>query len=75
MICKDCEDDTYDFTTAWLYDPVRDAYTADLFKIDRNPIAKKLGIDKIKFRPSGAAVNPITKDVWILSSTNHDFRE
>ncbi len=70
MICKDCEDDTYDFTTAWLYDPVRDAYTADLFKIDRNPIAKKLGIDKIKFRPSGAAVNPITKDIWVLSSTN-----
>ncbi len=70
MICKDCEDDTYDFTTAWLYDPEKDNFTSTVFKIDRNPIAKKLGIDKLKFRPSGAAINPITKDVWVISSTN-----
>ncbi|MEO6289374.1 MAG: SdiA-regulated family protein, partial [Ginsengibacter sp.] len=24
----------------------------------------------IKFRPSAAALNPLTKDVWIVSSTN-----
>jgi uncharacterized protein YjiK len=70
MICKDCEDDTYDFTTAWLYDPVKDNFTSSIFKIDLKPIAKKLGIEKLKFRPSGAAVNPITKDVWVISSTN-----
>ncbi len=70
MICKDCEDDTYDFTTAWLYDPVTDNYTPSIFKIDLNTIAKQVGIEKLKFRPSGAAVNPITKDVWVISSTN-----
>ena len=70
MICKDCEDDTYDFTTAWLYDPVADKYTPSIFRIDRNPIAKKIGMEQLKFRPSAAAVNPITKDVWVVSSTN-----
>ena len=70
MICKDCEDDTYDFTTAWLYDPVADKYTSSIFRIDRNPIANKIGVEKLKFRPSGSAVNPITKDVWVISSTN-----
>ena len=70
MICKDCEDDTYDFTTAWLYDPVKDDFTPSIFKIDLNAIAKKLGLANIKFRPSGAAINPTTKDVWVISSTN-----
>lgn len=70
MICKDCEDDNYKFTTAWLYDPVADSYTPSIFKIDLEPIAKKIGAEKIKFRPSAAAVNPITKDIWIIASTN-----
>ena len=24
----------------------------------------------MKFRPSAAAINPITKDIWVVSSTN-----
>ncbi len=70
MICKDCEDDDYNYTTAWLYDPVSDKYTPSIFKIALDPIANKIGANKIKFRPSAATVNPLTKDVWILSSTN-----
>lgn len=70
MICKDCEDDNNKFTTAWLYDPVADSYTPSIFKIALDPVAQKIGADKIKFRPSAAAVNPLTKDIWIISSTN-----
>ncbi|MEO6220397.1 MAG: SdiA-regulated domain-containing protein [Ginsengibacter sp.] len=70
MICKDCEDDTYDFTSAYMYDPVTDKFSKPIFKIDLNPIAKKIGIETLKFRPSAAAINPLTNDVWILSSTN-----
>jgi hypothetical protein len=70
MICKDCEDDNYEFTTAYMYDPVSNQFTNSIFKIYLEPIAKKINVDKLKFRPSGAAINPITKDVWIISSTN-----
>lgn len=70
MICKDCEDDNSESTTAWLYDPVADSYTPSIFKIALGPVAEKLGLEKIKFRPSAATVNPITKDIWIISSTN-----
>ena len=70
MICKDCEEDDTDVTTAWLYDPVSDAYTKSFYKIQLDVIAKQIGEDKIKFRPSAAAVNPLTKDVWVISSTN-----
>lgn len=70
MICKDCEDDDLNFTTAWLYDPVANKYTPSIFRIDLAPIAKKIGVENIKFRPSAAAVNPVTNDIWIISSTN-----
>ncbi len=70
MICKDCEDDTHKFTTAYMYDPATDEFTKPVYRIDLDPIAKKLGLEKLKFRPSGAAVNPLTKDIWIISSTN-----
>ncbi|MEO8111234.1 MAG: hypothetical protein ABI594_14420 [Ginsengibacter sp.] len=70
MICKDCEEDGFHVTTAWLYDPVADTYTKSIYKIQLDIIAKQIGRDSIKFRPSAAAVNPITKDVWVISSTD-----
>ncbi|MEO8567768.1 MAG: hypothetical protein ABI419_01485 [Ginsengibacter sp.] len=70
MICKDCEDDDSKFTTAWLYDPVANSYTPSIFKIALDPIAEKTGAEKIKFRPSAAAIHPVSKDIWVVSSTN-----
>ncbi len=70
MICKDCEADGFHVTTAWLYDPVADTYTKSIFTIPLDIIAKQIGRDSIKFRPSAAAINPITKDVWVISSTD-----
>ncbi|MEP7251573.1 MAG: hypothetical protein ABI683_04310 [Ginsengibacter sp.] len=70
MICKDCEDDDSKSTTAWLYDPVQDKYTESVFKIPLDEVAKKIGLDKIKFRPSAAAINPLTHDVWVVCSGN-----
>ncbi len=70
MICKDCEADGFHVTTAWLYDPVADTYTKSIFTIGLDDIAKQIGQDSIKFRPSAAAINPITKDVWVVSSTD-----
>lgn len=70
MICKDCEDDDSKSTTAWLYDPIQDKYTQSIFKIPVDDVAKKLGVDKVKLRPSAAAINPLTRDVWVVCSVN-----
>ncbi|MDQ2720571.1 MAG: SdiA-regulated domain-containing protein [Bacteroidota bacterium] len=70
MICKDCETDKKKSVTAWGFDPETGKYTFSLFRIDVAPIAKKLGEDKIKFKPSAATINPVTHDIWILSSIN-----
>ncbi len=40
------------------------------FTINADDIANKMGEDKIKFAPSAAAVHPVTKDVYIISSEN-----
>ncbi len=70
MICKDCEDDKKSSVSAWTFDPSNDSYTPSQFSINVKTIAQKLGVGKLKLKPSAAAVNPLTKDVWILASVN-----
>ena len=70
IVCKDCEDDKKKAVSAWDFDPAFDTYTPSGFSINVNPIAKKTGEEKLKLKPSAAAVNPITKDIWILASDN-----
>jgi uncharacterized protein YjiK len=70
MICKDCAGDHKKSVSSWGFDPETGKYTFSLFTIDMEPVAKKLGEDKIKFKPSAATINPVTGDVWILSAIN-----
>ena len=58
--------------SAWIFDPVQmTLYTPSQFSINVQSIAEKIGDEKIKLKPSAAAINPLTKDVWILASVNH----
>lgn len=70
MICKDCDDDKKSAVSAWNFNPEDDSYAPSDFSIDASTVAEKLGEKKIKLKPSGAAINPITGDVWILASSN-----
>ena len=70
MICKDCEADKKKSVSSWSFDPSSGTYTPSAFAIDADHIAKKIGEKKLKFKPSAAAINPLTNDVWILASTN-----
>ena len=70
MICKDCEGDKKKSVTAWSYHSDNRNYTPSVFTINVDLIAKKIGDDKINFRPSAAAINPVTGDVWVLSAIN-----
>jgi len=70
MICKDCEGDKKKAVSSWGFDPATGAYIPSTFSIDVKNIAKKTGQEELKFKPSAAAINPKTHDVWILSSTN-----
>jgi uncharacterized protein YjiK len=70
MICKDCKTDKKKSVSAWNFDPETGTYSPSDFSINVSHIAKKTGDDELKFKPSGAAINPLTNDVWILASTN-----
>lgn len=70
-ICKDCEMDGKKITSAYALDPRTHTFSdTPFFQINSDDIAEELGIDKLKFRPSGAAVHPLSKDLYIISSEN-----
>jgi len=70
LLCKDCEDDNKKTISAWGYNIASGAYTPSIFTIDVQPIAQKLGEEKIKLKPSAMAIDPATNEFYILCSIN-----
>ncbi len=70
MLCKNCKEDKHDEVSAWGYNADSGSFTSSVLKIPTRPIANKLNIKKFKFEPSAATINPLTGDLWILSSVN-----
>lgn len=70
MICKDCKEDKKGITSAWGFDPQTEKYTPSVFTISSDLIQKRTGETKFKFKPSGATINPLTNDLWIISAIN-----
>jgi uncharacterized protein YjiK len=68
MLCKDCEDDKKKKVSAWGIDS--SIYTESLYSIDVKQIAKKIGEEKLHLKPSAAAINPVTNELYILASVN-----
>ncbi|MEO8404032.1 MAG: SdiA-regulated domain-containing protein [Chitinophagaceae bacterium] len=71
MVCKDCESDKKKSLTTVSFDPVTNEYSdSSSFTIDVKDIAKSLGEDKVRFKPSAAAINPADSLLYIISSVN-----
>ncbi len=69
MLCKQCEDDkksklsSYYFSdSAHQFIPYKTTETESLFQ--------KIGSKKDKIKPSAAAINPVTKELYVLCSVN-----
>lgn len=69
MICKNCEDDKKKVVTAFVCKPDSSIYNP-AFQIDVKPIGEKTKEDKFHFKPSAAAINPLTNELYILASVN-----
>lgn len=70
MICKDCKADKKNTVSAWSYHPENNSYSQDVFTINVSLIEEKSGEKILKFKPSAAAINPVTGDLWMLSAVN-----
>ncbi len=71
LLCKDCDGDGNDAISAWGYDINTQVYNPSVFTIDVKVVAQKLGMKKMKLRPSAAAINPVTNELYILASLNN----
>ena len=71
LLCKNCDSDAKKKVTAVGYNISTKVYTPMVYEIDVHPIATKLEQKKMKLRPSAAAINPATNELYILASLNH----
>lgn len=70
LICKDCESDKKKFLSTYSFDPYTLQFSDSSFTVDVKHIAKLINEKSIKFKPSAAAIHPITKELYIVSSVN-----
>jgi uncharacterized protein YjiK len=69
LVCKNCERDKKSEVSSWAFDPTTDSFSSS-FTISTSEIRKQLDEDKMKFKPSAAAINPLTGEPYILASVN-----
>jgi len=69
MMCKSCEDDKKKQVSSFFIDDtakVMNFYSA----FDVSPVFDKFGIPKDHIKPSAAAIEPVTKDLYVICSVN-----
>ena len=71
LLCKDCEIDNKNSLTAFSFDLDSLAYSSSpAFVIDIRKIENLLDEKKLRFKPSAAAIHPLTRELYIISSIN-----
>lgn len=73
ILCKNCDDEkTTKSSSGYVFNIAPDGtlQAAGNFKIDVKEIVKQTKDEKIKFRPSAMAKNPVTREWYIVSSVN-----
>lgn len=72
IVCKQCEADSKKTFSSYSYSFRDSLKSYDPYMVmDALPVAKMLGLEKVHVKASAAAINPVTEDLYILSSINH----
>jgi len=70
LICKNCERDKKKEVSSWAFDPITDSFSTS-FPIETAKIKALLNEEEFKFKPSAAAIHPLTGELYIVASVNH----
>jgi len=71
MLCKDCEADDNNALSAWAFDLGTLTFSpGPVYVIDVRRIEDLMQEKKVKFKPSAAAIHPVTGQLFIISSIN-----
>lgn len=73
LVCKDCKEDKKNTVSTRAFNIDSGTYSNGPYKIDVKQIDKILDIEKMKFKPSAAAINPLTHELFILASVNKEL--
>jgi len=69
LICKNCQNDSKKEVSSWSFDPKTDSFSSS-FAIETSKIRAQINEDDQKLKPSAAAINPLTGELYILASVN-----
>ncbi|HVX28493.1 MAG TPA: SdiA-regulated domain-containing protein [Parafilimonas sp.] len=70
LICKDCEEDDKSTVSTRSFDITDSTYADGPYTINVKNIDKLINTKDMKFKPSAAAINPVTHELFILASVN-----
>jgi hypothetical protein len=70
MVCKDCKRDNKDSSTVFALDPKTSTWALAPMGINAGEIASLLNKEEIRFKPSAAALHPITGELYMVSAVN-----
>lgn len=71
LLCKDCAADDKNSLTAYAFNLDSSAYAASpAYVIDIRKIEQLMDEKKLRFKPSAATINPLTGELFIVSSIN-----
>ena len=70
ILCKQCEDDKKTILTSYYFSDSAKQFV-NYQTIETDAIFKKIGSSKEKIKPSAAAINPVTKELYVLCSVNN----
>jgi len=69
MLCKECSIDDKDENSAWTFNLSNHSFDKNpLYKIKRKDIEKVYDKKIGRFKPSAATLNPVTQELYVLSS-------
>ena len=69
MICKQCEDDKKSTLSSYYFSDSAHQFVP-YETMQTEPVFQRIGSKKEKIKPSAAAVNPLTKELYVLCSVN-----
>lgn len=70
LICKGCEQDKKKEVSTFYYYMATGEYSKGPFNLDAGKLLEKSSVEKNRFKPSAAAIHPVTGELYIISSIN-----
>jgi uncharacterized protein YjiK len=70
VLCKNCEEDNKKVVTGFVFDPDTGQMSDSSFQLNVKAVDKLMNVKSMKLKPSAAAINPKTGELFVLCSVN-----